>query len=435
MALRPLLRGVVALVVLGGAAVAIRTRAPMIDDHGVMAFRLPRLMAAPVCAGDTLDPRQMVARAADAIMRHLLRHTMLAGLVRTGPEAIQAHMIRLRRCALEHSARAYHMRIATSVIGEGAGLDVRIAPAPGEFEADGVRPAAWAQRFFGAVGRDVLVRSGKTRPVLLITGGAAGQAGAVAGFVARAMGASARDVYFRTVLPQSADRGFGGFIEIAGFASKAALQAYIATLPAARLPMAPVMRVADGPHVPASGFGFGGSPVGLGTPIDLGGSGGWSLFGLIGSADAARPVIMPACIDGAAPAQTAPVMPRVAATPIRKFLPQFYGAPWTARAGASLVAVLDDYAPRDKAKPVPPPKLRIYRGWFAGDRGEAAYAQAGQAMIYRGATARLYRIYAPAPLVCIDIIDRRGSSLAGGTIYYRRGGRLFEVTTMFRIAQ
>ncbi len=190
-----------------------------------------------------------------------------------------------------------------------------------------------------------------------------------------------------------------------------------------------------------SGYGFAGRPVRYGSPVELGTSESRSLFAGLLFAHAAQPVKLNACILAAPhPALASETPLEVAGS-----LPGFYGAPWTGRAGRSLIALLHVYAPRDAALPVPGPDIRLYKNYFSGNRGHATFSRRATASVYQGSRAVLYRVFIGGPILgdsvlgnpvqCIDLIVPRNSSLGTGHVYYRRGRSIMESTIAFKLVK
>ena len=186
-----------------------------------------------------------------------------------------------------------------------------------------------------------------------------------------------------------------------------------------------------------SSYGFDGALTNAGTPIDLGTAVPNSLFGLIRSAIAARPLRLPSCLkDEARPVPISTLATALGKNlPVRDYIPGFYGAPWVAKVGHSLLAILNAYAPKDPTEPIPKPDIRVYRDWFARKSGRASFVRQGNAIVFRGDRAVLYRVYVGGLVQCLDIVAPRGSAKAAGYVYYQHDGRMYETTTEFGIAR
>ncbi len=197
---------------------------------------------------------------------------------------------------------------------------------------------------------------------------------------------------------------------------------------------AQTIRMPPAPFEPAyAGYGFGGAPVARsGSLLDLGqalpGPGGTVLAWLFG----AREMVLSSCLTAVPPAVAGPIAAAVATRPVRDYLPGFYGAPWTARFGGDLVALLHVYAPRDAAAPVVAPLLQIYRR-YEGGPAAPDFATAGAARVYRGSAAVLYRVFLSGPVRCLDLVVPRGHGTGTGYLYYQRYRRYYEAEQVFAL--
>lgn len=189
-------------------------------------------------------------------------------------------------------------------------------------------------------------------------------------------------------------------------------------------PAAPPSRLFAIPAGTYPVYYFGGRPVhGLGAPVDLGPPASTWLAKLLPFlAPHQQPA--PSCLattalppSGAAPSQIAAAVPG------------FFGAPWVAHAGTTLVAALNVYVPRDASHLPPEPLLQIYR------RGQStpAFSKPVPIQVTRGSQALLYRMIIAGPIACIDLVVPNGAGAGDATIYYPFHGRMFAAQASFTV--
>jgi hypothetical protein len=122
--------------------------------------------------------------------------------------------------------------------------------------------------------------------------------------------------------------------------------------------------------------------------------------------------------------------------PVRDDWPGFYGAPWIARLDGNLLVLLNVYAPRNSALPVPPPRFEIYPAAAPAP----AFSVPAPAKLYRGSKAVLYRVFLNGenpdiPLRCLDLTVQNGENNGIGRLYYQKYHHYYESDTDFVIQQ
>ena len=176
---------------------------------------------------------------------------------------------------------------------------------------------------------------------------------------------------------------------------------------------------------------FGGRPiVGTGTHINLGPALSTPPRALFAWLFGARNLIVPSCLTEPPPAAVTDAPD--SKLPVRDDLPGFYGAPWTGALGGNLLALLHVYAPRNPARPADDAILQIYRH-YDGQQTVPDAATDAPVRIYRGRAAILYRVFAGAPVRCIDLVVPVGQGAGTAYLYYRRYQRYFEATARFAV--
>jgi outer membrane protein OmpA-like peptidoglycan-associated protein len=156
----------------------------------------------------------------------------------------------------------------------------------------------------------------------------------------------------------------------------------------------------------SGGYNFGGDPNhGSGAAINLGDSVVHSMFGLINTAQAAAPVILPSCLNDAPRAST---LVRNLATgeslAPRYYLPGFDNNVWASNVNGNLVAITGATIPVDGGAPVPTPKLLIYKDYRGDTRQAPNFERQVPVNVYRGADATVYRLFVKGPAQCVDLV-------------------------------
>lgn len=476
MARHPALQAVVLLgtvAVLNAGCATAPGNANFVSD----AFNNPN-----ACSNNSRNLGVVLGLAAGVLAGQLIKHdtaaTLIGGAVGAGLGGLIGHEMDVRRCDLYRIALANRIKIAsrdvtaaelgTQTSGEKGtvGLDVQVQSDEPQFEPGTTSLTPHAQHYYGQIAHEMAspVAQGmsSTTPAptaapssqsVLIVGRSAGKESVAAtqeraravAKVFEQQGVPANHIYYQGVLggappPTSAagEAASGSQIQIVALPSKNDLETYLSKRPAAPPPVAAVVAAVPAPEASAAPFDFGGKPTIDGTPIDLGPPIQEAMFGLFQTANAAVPSVYPACIKSARQVTATDVVNLATdeKLEVRRFLPDLYGEPWTGHAGMSLVAVLDGYASRDADTPSPKPELQVYAHWRTRSarnktHARAAYMYRGDAEVYRGSSSILYRVYARAPLRCLDLVVPAAGGTAQGHLYYDEGSRIYEVTAAF----
>ena len=183
------------------------------------------------------------------------------------------------------------------------------------------------------------------------------------------------------------------------------------------------------------GYNFGGDPNhGTGAAINLGDSVGHSMFGLLNTAQAAAPVILPSCLNDAPRAST---LVRNLATgealAPRYYLPGFDNNVWASNVNGNLVAITGATIPVDGGAPVPTPKVLIYKD-YRGNTGQAPnFDRPVPVNVYRGADATVYRLFVHGPAQCVDLVVPTRQFAGKAHLYYARAGGLYQAEPGFAV--
>ncbi|MEW6467108.1 MAG: OmpA family protein [Pseudomonadota bacterium] len=183
------------------------------------------------------------------------------------------------------------------------------------------------------------------------------------------------------------------------------------------------------------GYNFGGQPnLGAGTALNLGESVGHSMFGLLDTAQAAAPVILPSCLNDAPRAAT---LVRNLATgealAPRYYLPGFDNNVWASNVNGNLVAITGATIPVDGGAPVPTPKVLIYRDYRGNTRQAPSFERQVPVNVYRGADATVYRLFVRGPAQCMDLVVPTRQFKGTAHLYYARAGGLYQAEPGFSV--
>lgn len=183
------------------------------------------------------------------------------------------------------------------------------------------------------------------------------------------------------------------------------------------------------------GYNFGGDPNhGTGAAINLGKSVGHSMFGLLNTAQAAAPVILPSCLSDAPRAST---LVRNLATgealAPRYYLPGFDNNVWASNVNGNLVAITGATIPVDGGAPVPTPKVLIYRDYRGNARQVPNFDRTVPVNVYRGADATVYRLFVHGPAECMDLVVPTRQFVGKAHLYYARADGLYQAEPGFSV--
>ena len=183
------------------------------------------------------------------------------------------------------------------------------------------------------------------------------------------------------------------------------------------------------------GYNFGGEPDhGDGAAINLGESVGHSMFGLLNSAQAAAPVILPSCLSDTPRAST--LVRNLAsgeALAPRYYLPGFDNNVWASNVNGNLVAITGATIPVDGGAPVPTPRVLIYRDYSGNTRQAPNFDRPVPVNVYRGAAATVYRLFVRGPAQCMDLVVPTRQFHGQAHLYYARADGLYQAEPSFSV--
>lgn len=197
----------------------------------------------------------------------------------------------------------------------------------------------------------------------------------------------------------------------------------------------PVKAVHTVAHMGA-GTGFGGTPLyGNGIPVDLGAApASHSMFGLISSAQADTPVIVPACLSSHPhPVTAVRNLASGQTLPPRDYVSGFYDAVWVAHAGKNLVAITHANVLKGAGTYVPRPDVLIYKDYHGNTRQAPVFSGKVPVNVYRGQNKTLYRVFVNGPAKCIDMVVPTGEYLGGSRLYYALNGKKYMSQPIFSL--
>ena len=118
------------------------------------------------------------------------------------------------------------------------------------------------------------------------------------------------------------------------------------------------------------------------------------------------------------------------------FVPGLYNTSWFGKVNGHLVALTNVAVLRDGGAPARKPNLLIYRNYADGSNVAATYRSAPEVNTYQGEKALLYRVFAEAPIRCIDVvIPNRSNTAPNSNMIYALNGRLHQVNYAPSIAK
>ncbi|WP_215875535.1 OmpA family protein [Acidithiobacillus ferruginosus] len=185
-----------------------------------------------------------------------------------------------------------------------------------------------------------------------------------------------------------------------------------------------------------AGDGFGGTPLsGNGIPVDLGAApASHSMFGLISSAQADAPVIVPACLSSHPhPVTAVRNLASGQTLPPRDYVSGFYDAVWVAHAGKNLVAITHANVLKGAGTYVPRPDVLIYKDYHGNTRQAPVFSGKVPVNVYRGQNKTLYRVFVNGPAKCIDMVVPTGEYQGGSRLYYTLNGKKYMSQPIFSL--
>ena len=183
------------------------------------------------------------------------------------------------------------------------------------------------------------------------------------------------------------------------------------------------------------GYNFGGVPnQGSGAAINLGDSVSHSMFGLLNTAQAASPVILPSCLNDAPRAST---LVRNLATgealAPRYYLPGFDNNVWASNINGNLFAISGATVPVDAGAPIPAPRVLIYRDYRGNTKQAPSFDRTVPVNVYRGANATVYRLFVHGPAQCVDLVVPTRQFVGKAHLYYARAGGVYQAEPGFSV--
>jgi outer membrane protein OmpA-like peptidoglycan-associated protein len=185
-----------------------------------------------------------------------------------------------------------------------------------------------------------------------------------------------------------------------------------------------------------AGAGFGGAPLyGSGIPVDLGAAPvSHSMFGLIASAQADVPVIVPSCLSShPRPVTSVRNLASGQMLPPRDYVSGFYDAVWVAHAGKNLVAITHASVLRGAGTYVPRPDVMIYRDYRGNTQQAPVFSGKVPVNVYRGQNKTLYRMFVNGPAKCIDMVVPTGEYQGDSRLYYALNGNKYMSQPVFSL--